>query len=126
MSHVFDHRLSPATIIALLALSVALGAMLASPELAAAANGDNVTAAEGASFTKRVADINCTFSNATINWGDGTSSPGQSDYNGTNGIKGMHTYLEEGTYDGSVTYQDDCTTNGSLTFTATVADATLN
>ncbi|TMM08974.1 MAG: hypothetical protein E6G00_11585 [Actinobacteria bacterium] len=124
MSHVFDHRLSPATIIALLALFVALGAMLASPEFASAANGDNITATEGASFTKRVADIDCTFNNATINWGDGTSSAGEADT--SFGIKGTHTYLEEGTYDGSVTYQDDCTANGSLTFTATVADATLN
>src|SRR5947209_9512288 len=109
-------------------LPLVLVALIASPGLASAANGDNITATESVSFTKRVADIgSCgVFNSATIDWGDGTSSAGQFDTGTTPGVKGTHTYAEEGTYNGSVTYTTDCTTNGKVTFTATVADVGLS
>src|SRR5438874_13471232 len=108
-------------------LPLVLVALMAPPGLASAANEDNITATESVSFTKRVADIDsCVFSSATIDWGDGTSSVGQFDTGTTPGVKGTHTYAEEGTYNGSVTYTTDCTTNGKVTFTATVADVGLS
>ena len=108
-------------------LPLVLVALIASPGLASAANGDNITATESVSFTKRVADIdNCVFHDATIDWGDGSSSAGQFDTGTTPGVKGTHTYAEEGTFNGSVTYNTDCTTNAKVTFTATVADVGLN
>src|SRR6266480_1060140 len=49
---------------------------LSSPGLASAVTsgtGVDITATEGASLTKRVANIDdCVFDHATINWGDGT------------------------------------------------------
>src|SRR2546425_1889404 len=108
-------------------LPLVLVALIASPGLASAANGDNITATERVSFTKRVADIdNCVFHDATIDWGDGSSSAGQFDTGTTPGVKGTHTYAEEGTFNGSVTYNTDCTTNAKVTFTATVADVGLS
>jgi hypothetical protein len=108
------------------ALALTLLCSIAWPVLATASGGDNITATEGVSFTKRVADIDsCVFDSATINWGDGTSSAGQFDTGATPGVKGTHTYAEEGTFNGSVTYKTDCTANGMVTFTATVGDAAL-
>ncbi len=107
-------------ILAAVALLAWLGIALA------AASGVSIPATEGAQFTGRVANIDCTFTSATIDWGDGTpASAGESD--GTPpGVKGTHTYAEEGTYHGTVTYNDDCTTNGTVMFTATVGDAVLS
>jgi hypothetical protein len=86
-------------------VALAFIALLALPAGASAVGEDNITATESVSFTKRVADIdNCVFDSATIDWGDGTSSAGQFDTGTTPGVKGTHTYAEEGTFHGSVTY----------------------
>ena len=115
---------APAAPLTVLAAFVLL---LVTPELATAASGVDITATEGAEFTKQVANINCTFGSATINWGDGQSSAGQGTYNGFSwDISGTHTYAQEGTYHGTVTYTDDCTTDGTLNFTATVGDAPIS
>src|SRR2546423_1510762 len=117
MSHVFDHRPSPATIIALLALFVALGAMLASPELASAANGDNVTDT----------DPNGTASDysAQINWGDGTTSDGTISpaMGGGFDVSGTQTYSSPGQKAVQVTVQDLGGSVGYSNSTATVAPA---
>jgi FG-GAP-like repeat len=104
-----------------------LVAAMASPAMGFAASGVNITATEGVSFSGRVANIDsCSFTNATISWGDGTSSAGQLDNSGsTHGVTGTHTYGEEGSYNGSVTYTTDCKTNAMVPFMATVADAPL-
>ncbi|TML37712.1 MAG: hypothetical protein E6G29_00945, partial [Actinobacteria bacterium] len=74
----------------------------------------DITATEGSSFTKRVVNLqDCTFESATIDWGDGTpTSAGEFETGNPPGVKGTHTYADEGTYQGSVTYTTDCTTNG--------------
>ncbi len=102
--------------------------MVVWPAIAAAGRGVNISATEGISFTGRVANIDsCVFGSAIIDWGDGTSTAGALDSSGsTPGVKGTHTYAEEGTYSGTVTYSTDCTPNGTVTFVATVADAGLS
>ena len=84
------------------------------------------TVTEGQSFSGKVVDVGtCNLTSATINWGDGTpTSAGVSD-NAT-GVKGTHTYADEGTYNGTVSYtcsQFDGTATAS--FQATVQDAPL-
>ena len=107
-------------------LACALGV---SPDVVSAASpgtGVDISVTEGSSFTKRVANIDsCSFSGATIDWGDGTSSAGQFDTGTVPGVKGTHTYARYGTYQGTVTYSTDCTSTGQASFTATVADAPL-
>jgi len=87
----------------------------------------DIAATEGAAFTKRVADIeSCTFNSATIDWGDGTaSSTGQFETGNPPGVKGTHTYAEEGAYHGTVTYSTDCPST-PVSFTATVGDAAIS
>ena len=112
-----------------LSLALALVMSLSSPGLASAAtSGVDITATEGSSFTKRVVNLrDCTFESATIDWGDGTpTSAGEFETGNPPGIKGTHTYADEGTYQGSVTYTTDCTTNGTVNFTATVGDAPIS
>ncbi len=113
-----------------LAFALTLVTFLSSPGLASAVTsgtGVDITATEGASLTKRVANIDdCVFDHATINWGDGTpTSAGAFETGNPPGVTGTHTYADEGTYQGSVTYTTDCTTNGTVNFTATVGDARL-
>jgi hypothetical protein len=106
---------------------LAVVALLAWLGIALADSGTNISATEGSPFTGRVAVIDCTFSSATIDWGDGTpATAGQDDLGSTEGIRGTHTYAEEGTYHGSVTYTSDCMTNATVMFTATVGDAALS
>jgi hypothetical protein len=94
--------------------------------MAASGAGVDITVGEGQPFTKRVAVIDtCFFSGATITWGDGTP-PSAGSLDAPDGVKGSHTYAEEGTYVGSVSYTTDCTPSGHVTFTATVQDAPLS
>ncbi len=99
---------------------------------AAADTGANISSTEGKSFTGTVVSgLACPLGSATITWGDGSpSSPGADD--GAHGIRGTHTYAEEGSYTGSVSY-----TYGPAPFTcppgvqtvafhASVADASLS
>src|SRR4051812_4989062 len=114
------YRAAPALLLAVL-ISFAVAA-----DVSSAASGLDITAQEGEAFTKRVADIDsCVFDHATIDWGDGTSSAGQFETGATPGVKGTHTYVDEGSYNGTVTYTTDCTTDGQVTFTATVGDQPL-
>jgi hypothetical protein len=67
---------------------------------------------------------------ATINWGDGTTTPGTIIANGGAGafaVQGSHTFVEEGSFPLSVTVTDDAPGTATATFTATVivADAPL-
>jgi hypothetical protein len=108
--------------------------LVIAPGPAAGAAAANITAVEGQSFTGKVADIGsaCLLASATITWGDGTApSAGTSD--GSTGIKGTHTYAEEGTYSGSVSYSYQAPVDSSCphfvqtaTFQATVQDAQLS
>jgi hypothetical protein len=80
---------------------------------------------EGQPFSGKVVDVSgCALSSASIDWGDGTTSPGVSD--GATGVEGSHTYADEGTYNATVSYL--CTNfRGAQTksFQATVQDASL-
>jgi hypothetical protein len=112
-------------------LAALLAILVLTPTAGAAAAGVNVTAGEGQSFTGTVVNgLVCPLLSATISWGDGTSSAGSSD--GSMGIKGTHTYADEGTFSGSVSFT--YTTGGAFscptptqmaTFQATVVDAPL-
>jgi hypothetical protein len=99
--------------------------MLAFAAVAAGA-GVDITATEGQSFTKKVADITgCSFSSASVSWGDGTAASGGSSDGGT-GVQGTHTYADEGTFNGTVSYT--CTNLSGAhqaSFQATVQDAAL-
>ena len=96
--------------------------------------GASVSAVEGfavsgtfASFTD--ADPNAALSdyNATINWGDQTSSAGTITANGTGGfsVSGSHAYAEEGSYTVTVTVGDAGGANASANSSASVADAAI-
>ena len=118
-------------LVAAIMLGLFAGALGVGPGLAAAADpaaGVDISATEGVSFTKRVTDIDScgSFSGATIDWGDGTSSAGQFDTGNPPGVEGTHTYARFGTYDGTVTRSTDCTPSAQAPFTATVADAPLS
>jgi len=96
-------RAHPGRLIGTLGLFPTMFALLAFPGVAAAAV--SVSATEGQSVTAKVADSGtCTLMSASITWGDGTpASAGQATPDGT-GVQGTHTYVEEGTYDGSVKF----------------------
>ncbi len=111
-------------------LVAVLGMLVIAPPASAAAAGIDITAVEGQSFTGNVVGgLVCPLASATITWGDGTpSTAGASD--GSTGIQGTHTYVDEGTYSGSVsfTYQPfrTCPTGTqTASFQATVQDAPL-
>jgi hypothetical protein len=61
------------------------------------------------------------FGQATINWGDGSSSMSDP---GT--FVGHHTYAEEGIYNGTLSYTNDCGTHTAVPFDVKVADAPLS
>ncbi len=88
-----------------------------------------IQATEGAQFSGQVAVTpNCGIfaePTPTIEWGDGSTSPGTVD---EAGIDGVHTYAEEGTYTGTVTYSNDCDRGVPIkvAFVANVADAPLS
>ena len=99
-------------------------------------NSTTINAVEGASFSGVVAtasdaDPASTGSEyeATIEWGDGTTTTGT--VTGTGGsfeVGGSHTYADEGSYSVIVTLTDTDTpaNNGSATSTAAVSDAALS
>jgi hypothetical protein len=62
---------------------------------------------------------------ATVQWGDGTSSPGTVTYDiasGTFSVLGNHSYAEEGTYTVTVTISHGTAPNATVTSTASVSD----
>jgi hypothetical protein len=91
---------------------------------ASAAQAD-LTSTEGANFSGDVAQAaGCgNESSVSIDWGDGTTTPGT---NSGSQLQGTHTYAEEGTYNGTVTYICNFGPTGHASFTATVADAALS
>jgi hypothetical protein len=99
------------------------------------AQGRSFSAAEGQQFNGTVAtftdpDTASTASeyNATIAWGDGSSSAGTISGSGGNfTVSGGHTYAEEGTHRVTVTITDVDTPSNTATAnsTANVADAAL-
>jgi hypothetical protein len=103
--------------------------MLVIGPAAGAAGGVDITAVEGQSLTGNVVTgLVCPLESATITWGDGTTSAGASD--GSTGIQGTHTYVDEGTYSGSVSYTytlpRPCQgSTQTASFQATVQDALL-
>lgn len=89
----------------------------------------DITATEGQSFSGQLVatgDCGSAPGPATIDWGDGTTSPGTRTADGM-GVQGTHTYLEEGGFSGTVTY--DCPQQSDFplraTFQAAVHDASL-
>jgi hypothetical protein len=89
-----------------------------------------IQATEGAQFSGQVATSpSCGIfpePPPTIEWGDGSTSQGTVDESG--GVNGVHTYVEEGTYTGTVTYSNDCDRGVPIkvAFVANVADAPLS
>src|SRR5438309_448047 len=98
-------------------------------------NSTTISATEGVSFSGVVAtasdaDPASTGSEyeATIEWGDGSTSAGTvSGSGGSFSVSGSHTYAEEGSNPVKVTLTDKDTAanHGDATSTATVADAAL-
>src|SRR5947209_3155834 len=101
---------------------VAAVALVAAP--AALANGDTIKAAAGVPFSGVVDNgTSCaTPATATINWGDGTSSPGTVDST-NNTVSGTHPYSSAGTFNGTVALTGTSCGSSPDTFTATVAAA---
>jgi photosystem II stability/assembly factor-like uncharacterized protein/PKD repeat protein len=64
---------------------------------------------------------------ATINWGDGTTTPGTLKKSGVGafGVTGVHVYAEEGTYNVNVTVNDVGGSTTTIASTMVVADAPL-
>jgi FG-GAP-like repeat len=65
---------------------------------------------------------------ATINWGDGSTSPGTITFNSTSNVftvSGSHTYAEEGNDTITVTIQNDTDGRTQVTSTANVVDASV-
>jgi hypothetical protein len=99
------------------------------PETPIQATGVPVSATEGQQFSGTVANVSgdpdSTAYNASIDWGDGTTSAGTVSASGA--VSGSHTYAEEGSHQVkvSVTDADDSTNSASATSTATVVDAAL-
>jgi hypothetical protein len=111
---------------------------LAPPDPAITAAGTPVTAVEGAAFNGTVATVSdpdplATANEyaATIQWGDGSSSPGTIVGSGPAGhfsVSGTHTYGEEGSYTIEVDVADVDTPTNAATATspAAVSDAALS
>ena len=81
-----------------------------------------------ATFTDPETGATATEYSATIDWGDGSSSPGTiSGGGGSFTVDGSHTYADEGTYTITVTITDVDNPSNSATVTdsATIADAPL-
>ncbi|HEY4912560.1 MAG TPA: hypothetical protein VIJ91_01405 [Candidatus Dormibacteraeota bacterium] len=98
------------------------------------AAGVSISATEGQQFSGTVATFTdpdlaamATDYSATIVWGDGNSSPGTiAGGGGTFTVSGVHTYLEEGTYNVTVTITDvDTGITTATANSATVLDAAL-
>jgi phospholipase C len=93
-----------------------------------------VTPTEGLSFTGVAATFTdgdpkgtLTDYTATITWGDGSSSAGTVQTNGTGfRVLGSHNYAEEGSYVVSVAIQDAGSATGSSSATIAVTDAALS
>jgi hypothetical protein len=79
---------------------------------------------EGSQFSGQLAKSGCSvIGTPTIEWGDGQNSAAT--VTSSSSISGSHTYVEEGTYNGSVSYEDDCGKH-RVAFQAKVADAPLS
>lgn len=103
---------------------------------AISASGKTISATEGSPFSGAVATFTDPDQNAvaaeytaTIDWGDGTTTPGT--VTGPNGgpftVSGTHTYADEGSYSITVVITDADTPSNQATAhsTANVADAAL-
>ena len=112
-------------------VTVAGTASVSDPAVAAtAAGGLNAVEGTGSTFALTTftdpggAEALADYS-ATINWGDGSSSPGTIAYNASTGVftvTGTHTYAEEGSNVSSVTIQHDGSAAVTVSSTVNVAD----
>jgi len=81
-----------------------------------------IEATEGSPFSGKLLTAACkVLGTPTVEWGDGGKS--NATVKGEE-ISATHTYVEAGTYDGSVSYEDECGTY-KVPFQAKVADAPL-
>ena len=105
------------------------------------AQGSPISATEGTSFSGKVAtffdpDPKSTAAeySATIDWGDGSSSPGTISQTGTSAsgnsfeVDGAHTYAEEGSAKATVTItdRDNAANKATVSSDAKIADAGLS
>jgi hypothetical protein len=95
----------------------------------------SIQAVEGAPFSGVVASFTSTLTqpqpsdfNASISWGDGTTSVGTITAGGSGGfnVSGGHTYAKAGGYPLSVTVHDNADHTDTAQGAATVSDATLS
>src|SRR5436190_1494911 len=95
------------SVIAVGALTIALLALAATPAVAATATA--ISATEGQAFSGTVDTVSCPsgtrVNSATIDWGDGLSSPGS--VSGGFTVSGSHTYANGGTFTITVTIRDE-------------------
>ncbi len=95
------------------------------------ATGTPVTATEGTAFSGQVASFSdadgdpASHYTATITWGDGNTSTGTIQSNGSGGFNviGTNTYAEEGSYPVTITITDTDGSTAMAASTASVADA---
>jgi hypothetical protein len=81
-----------------------------------------IEAVEGSPFSGKLVSAACPIlGTPTVEWGDGGSS--NATVKGLE-INGSHTYVEAGTYSGSLSYEDECG-KYKVPFQAKVADAAL-
>jgi hypothetical protein len=107
---------------------IAPGLVVSAPSISGATEGEPWSGAV-TTFTDTGSLSAASDFDATINWGDGTSSPGiVAGSDGSYSVSGSHTYAEYGTYLPTVTVQDivlPVNTASSLAGNAIVADAPL-
>ena len=107
---------------------LSMGAPPGAPPSDLTVGSASVNAVEGQGFAGTVAGFTYTGTNpatftALVNWGDGTSSPGTVAGSGSNyTVAGSHSYMEEGSYNLSLTvFETSSTSMGSGTYTWTVS-----
>ena len=111
------------------AVLITVFAAVALASSAAPAAPDPIAATEGAPFSGLLATATATCANpsqlnATIDWGDGTTSAGTITSSGSQlSVSGSHTYAEEGDFSGAVSGSYFCDAGGTHSFSATFAVA---
>jgi hypothetical protein len=96
-----------------------------SPEAISAVQGQSFGGEVAVFFDEAAADSNPADLSATINWGDGNTTPAilQPLGGGSYSVQGFNVYASPGAYNGSVSVQDAGGSSASLSFSAGVESA---
>jgi hypothetical protein len=103
------------------------GEVIAAGPTVSGTEGKAINGATVATFTDANPNATASDFNATIDWGDGTSTSGTvvAQSGGSFAVDGTHTYAEEGKYAVGVTINDIGGSTTSATSNANIADAPL-